>query len=114
MEAAHRFDRQARFAPLGDAGQARIEGARVLLVGCGALGGVLAQSLTRAGVGTLVLVDRDVVEVTNLPRQVLFAQGHLGMPKALNATSNGVVRPTLSRMPVLTMSAASSALSTAK
>lgn len=71
-----RFDRQTRFAPLGCAGQERLEGSRVLLVGCGALGGVLAQTLTRAGIGELVLVDRDVVEESNLPRQVLFEDRH--------------------------------------
>jgi len=91
---ANRFDRQIRFAPLGRAGQERIEGARVLLVGCGALGGVLAQCLARAGVGELVLVDRDIVELTNLPRQVLFDDAHAaeGRPKALAA------RETLERM----------------
>jgi adenylyltransferase/sulfurtransferase len=71
-----RFERQERFAPLGAAGQARLQESRCLLVGCGALGGVIAQELTRAGVGTLVLVDRDVVEITNLPRQVLFEDRH--------------------------------------
>ena len=84
---ALRFARQIRFAPLGAAGQARLRAARVLLVGCGATGGVLAQTLTRAGVGTLVVVDRDVVEPSNLPRQVLFHDGHAeaGTPKALAA-----------------------------
>jgi len=71
-----RFARQVRFAPLGEAGQERLQSASVLLVGCGALGGVLAQHLVRAGVGRLVLVDRDVVEETNLPRQVLFDERH--------------------------------------
>jgi adenylyltransferase/sulfurtransferase len=71
-----RFARQVRFAPLGPAGQARLLDARVLLVGCGALGGSLAQALHRAGVGTLVLVDRDLVDWTNLPRQVLFTEAH--------------------------------------
>jgi len=73
---SRRFERQVRFAPLGTQGQARLQEARVLLVGCGALGGVLAQILTRSGVGRLVLVDRDVVEETNLPRQVLFEDRH--------------------------------------
>ncbi|MEE8468147.1 MAG: ThiF family adenylyltransferase [Planctomycetota bacterium] len=71
-----RFERQVRFAPLGEAGQERLQSASVLLVGCGALGGVLAQHMVRAGVGRLVLVDRDVVEETNLPRQVLFDERH--------------------------------------
>ncbi len=48
----------------------------MLLVGCGATGGILAQELVRAGVGELVIVDRDIVELTNLPRQVLFEQRH--------------------------------------
>jgi len=82
MDRPDRFDRQRRFAPLGAAGQERLQAARVLLAGCGALGGVLAQTLARCGVGTLVLVDRDVVDVTNLPRQVLFEDGDVGRPKA--------------------------------
>jgi adenylyltransferase/sulfurtransferase len=88
-----RFDRQRRFAPLGDRGQERLGSARVLLVGCGALGGVLAQTLHRAGVGTLVLVDRDVVEPTNLPRQVLFDERHAaeGTPKVA-ATAESLAR----------------------
>lgn len=71
-----RFERQVRFAPLGEAGQARLAERRCLLVGLGALGSVLAQSLVRSGVGELVLVDRDVVELSNLPRQVLFEEAH--------------------------------------
>jgi molybdopterin-synthase adenylyltransferase len=71
-----RFERQVRFGGLGAAGQARLGERRCLLVGCGALGSVLAQSLVRSGVGELVLVDRDVVELSNLPRQVLFEDRH--------------------------------------
>jgi adenylyltransferase/sulfurtransferase len=84
---AERFDRQVRFAPLGRAGQERLQAARALVVGVGALGGAIAQALTRAGVGELVLVDRDVVEPTNLARQVLFDAEHAraGTPKSLAA-----------------------------
>jgi molybdopterin/thiamine biosynthesis adenylyltransferase len=82
-----RFDRQVRFAPLGRRGQAGLVSSRVLVVGCGALGGVLAQTLFRAGIGELVLVDRDLVEWSNLPRQILFDERHAreGTPKALAA-----------------------------
>lgn len=71
-----RFERQMRFAPLGREGQERLAERSVLVVGVGALGGALAQSLVRSGVGRLVLVDRDVVELSNLPRQVLFDERH--------------------------------------
>ena len=82
---AGRFDRQERFAPLGAEGQARLSQARVLVVGCGALGGALAQSMVRSGVGLVRIVDRDVVEESNLPRQVLFEPVDIGQPKALVA-----------------------------
>ena len=87
LQAADRFDRQVRFAPFGAEGQARLQSSRALVVGCGALGGVLAQNLVRSGVGELVLVDRDVVEPSNLPRQVLFFDSHAAeaAPKALAA-----------------------------
>lgn len=76
FDPARRFDRQTRFAPLGREGQARLERASVLVLGCGALGGHAAQSLVRSGIGRVVLVDRDVVDVSNLPRQVLFDERH--------------------------------------
>lgn len=79
---ASRFDRQVRFAELGQAGQARLERASALVVGCGALGGSIAMQLARSGFGRLVLVDRDVVELSNLPRQVLFEERHIGRPKS--------------------------------
>lgn len=76
MNSSDRFDRQERFAGLGAEGQRRLAESRVLLVGCGALGGVLAQELVRMGVGFLRLADRDIVELSNLPRQVLFEDRH--------------------------------------
>ena len=72
-----RFDKQLRLTQVGAAGQARLAAARVVVVGCGATGSHLASALARAGVGRrpagwLRLVDRDVVESANLPRQVLY------------------------------------------
>ena len=70
----NRYARQRQFAPIGVEGQRRIESAGVAVLGCGALGTVAAEILTRAGVGRLKLIDRDVVEWTNLQRQSLFVE----------------------------------------
>lgn len=82
-----RYSRQTRVAQIGGEGQQRIGAATVLVVGCGALGTHLADALVRAGVGRLWLVDRDVVEWSNLQRQVLFteADAAAGLPKATAA-----------------------------
>ena len=69
-----RYDRQQRFAPIGETGQRRIEAANVLIVGVGALGSVVAELLGRAGVGRLRIVDRDTVEWSNLQRQSLYTE----------------------------------------
>ncbi len=82
-----RYVRQMRYAPLGEAGQRRLSQARVLLCGCGALGSVLANTLVRAGVGYLRIVDRDFLELNNLQRQVLYDEADVaaGLPKAIAA-----------------------------
>ena len=87
IENLDRYARQIRFTPLGEEGQRRLLRSRVLLVGCGALGTVLAETLTRAGVGHLRIVDRDFVEITNLQRQVLFDEDDVAAqtPKAIAA-----------------------------
>jgi len=84
---AERYSRQTRFAPLGPEGQARLAAGRVAVVGCGALGSVVALALVRAGVGFVRLIDRDVPERSNLPRQVLFDEADVaaGLPKAVAA-----------------------------
>jgi adenylyltransferase/sulfurtransferase len=82
--ASDRFSRQTRFAPFGADGQSRLERSRVAVVGLGGLGSWIADHLTRAGVGALRLVDRDVVEESNLPRQTLYTADDVahGRPKA--------------------------------
>jgi molybdopterin/thiamine biosynthesis adenylyltransferase len=67
-----RFSRQTRFAPFGARGQENAGRATVAVVGLGGLGSWIAEHLARAGVGTLRLIDRDVVEESNLPRQGLY------------------------------------------
>ena len=84
QEIAWRYDRQMRFEPVGKKGQQRIGASSVLLVGCGALGSVIADQLVRAGVGKITLVDRDLIEIHNLQRQPLFTEQDIeeGVPKA--------------------------------
>lgn len=84
-----RYSRQMRVSGIGAAGQHRIRAARVLIVGTGALGTHSADALARAGVGRLDLVDRDIVERSNLQRQVLFteADADAGTPKAVAAAA---------------------------
>ena len=79
-----RYSRQVRLARVGEDGQRRLAASRVLLIGCGALGSVLASTLVRAGVGRLTLVDRDLLELHNLQRQVLFDEQDVAeaLPKA--------------------------------
>ena len=82
-----RYHRQMLLPGFGEAGQRRLGNSTVLLLGCGALGSVAAEMLARAGVGHLVIVDRDFVELTNLQRQVLFDEDDAAasMPKAAAA-----------------------------
>jgi adenylyltransferase/sulfurtransferase len=85
--ALNRYVRQMRFAPLGKAGQEKLLASRALICGCGALGSVLANTLARAGVGYLRIVDRDFLELNNLQRQVLYDEDDVaaGLPKAIAA-----------------------------
>ncbi len=87
---AERFSRQVRFEPLGPAGQQRLLEARVAVVGVGALGGASATALVRAGVRQLRLIDRDLAECSNLPRQLLLDEADVatGIPKAVAAAAH--------------------------
>lgn len=82
-----RYARQTLFPGIGEAGQRRLLKSRVVVIGCGATGSVIATLLARAGVGQLCLVDRDFVERNNLQRQLLYdeADAAARLPKAIAA-----------------------------
>lgn len=84
-----RYSRQILFEGIGEDGQARLARSKVVIIGCGALGAVQAETLARAGVGHLVFVDRDFVEASNLQRQIMFEESDAlsRLPKAIAAAS---------------------------
>lgn len=85
-----RYSRQILFGGIGDEGQRRLFAARILVIGCGALGSAHAESLARAGVGHLRIVDRDFVEPSNLQRQTMFTESDAQnrLPKAIAAANH--------------------------
>ncbi len=82
-----RYVRQTIFPGIGPTGQQKLADARLVVVGCGATGTVIANHLARAGVGHLIVADRDFVELHNLQRQLLFDEQDLAdnLPKAVAA-----------------------------
>jgi sulfur-carrier protein adenylyltransferase/sulfurtransferase len=84
---ADRFARQVALPGFGRAGQERLAGARVVVVGAGGLGSALLPVLVASGVGTVVVADGDVVDVTNLHRQTLHGGGDIGAAKAVSAVA---------------------------
>lgn len=85
-----RYSRQVLFEPIGAEGQGRLSNARAVIIGCGALGSAQAESLARAGVGKLRIVDRDFVEFSNLQRQTMFTESDATnrLPKAIAAANH--------------------------
>lgn len=83
-----RYNRQVILPEIGEEGQAGLKAARVLIVGVGGLGSPIALYLAGAGVGTLGLVDDDVVSISNLQRQVLYTEKELGEFKAVCAATH--------------------------
>jgi molybdopterin/thiamine biosynthesis adenylyltransferase len=85
-----RYSRQILFSGIGEEGQRRLLTARVLVIGCGALGSAHAESLARAGAGHLRIVDRDFVEPSNLQRQTMFTESDAEnrLPKAVAAANH--------------------------
>jgi len=84
-EDMNRYSRQVLLSQIGEEGQKALEKSKVTIIGCGALGSSIAEHLTRAGVGEILLVDRDFVELNNLQRQHLFTESDVGEPKAVTA-----------------------------
>jgi adenylyltransferase/sulfurtransferase len=82
-----RYHRQTLLPQIGTEGQRKLRAASVVLIGCGALGTVIADQLVRAGIGKIRMIDRDIVELTNLQRQVLFTESDAReeIPKAIAA-----------------------------
>ena len=86
-ESLERYSRQMLFPEIARKGQMWLAQSKVVIFGCGALGTVQADTLCRAGVGYLRIIDRDFIEESNLQRQTLFSEEDVlkGLPKAIAA-----------------------------
>ena len=84
-EQLERYSRHFLLSQIGEQGQGRLLDAKVLLIGAGGLGSPAAYYLAAAGVGTLGIVDADVVDLSNLQRQILHTNDRVGMPKTESA-----------------------------
>lgn len=80
-----RYERQIILPEIGEEGQAKLKAAKVLIIGVGGLGSPIALYLAGAGVGTIGLVDNDIVSISNLQRQVLYTEEEVGDFKAICA-----------------------------
>jgi len=83
--AQDRYCRQSLLPEIGTGGQRRLRKSRAVIVGLGAMGSCVANNLVRAGIGQVVLIDRDLVELHNLQRQILYTEEDLDRPKAVAA-----------------------------
>src|SRR3954469_18052434 len=86
-----RYSRHLVLRDVGGPGQGRLKAARVLVIGAGGLGSPLIQYLAAAGVGTIGIVDDDVVSLSNLQRQILHGTPDIGQRKTHSA-ENAVAR----------------------
>lgn len=76
-----RYQRQVALPEIGELGQAKLRNSSILVVGCGGLGCSAIQHLAASGIGHLIIADDDVVEVSNLPRQILYSSDEIGLAK---------------------------------
>lgn len=96
-----RYARHIILKEIGGAGQARLLGSHVAVIGAGGIGSPVIQYLAAAGVGTLRVIDDDAVSLSNLQRQVLFGTGDLGLPKAEAAMAAvGRLNPDVKLIPI--------------
>ena len=84
-EQVERYARHILLPEIGGAGQKRIHQAKVLIVGAGGLGAPVIQYLAAAGVGTIGIIDDDLVELSNLQRQVIHKTSQIGLAKVVSA-----------------------------
>src|SRR5437899_4088015 len=85
LDEIRRYSRHLIMPEVAMQGQQRLKAAKVLCIGAGGLGSPVAMYLAAAGVGTLGIVDFDVVDETNLQRQIIHGQSDVGRPKAESA-----------------------------
>jgi sulfur-carrier protein adenylyltransferase/sulfurtransferase len=88
VDEVRRYSRHLIIPDVGMAGQQRLKNSRVLVIGAGGLGSPALMYLAAAGVGTLGVIDFDVVDESNLQRQVIHGQSDIGTPKALSAKAS--------------------------
>jgi adenylyltransferase/sulfurtransferase len=87
LDPAGRYARQLALPEIGPEGQRRLAAGSALVIGCGGLGSPAAIYLAAAGMGTIGLVDNDVVDITNLQRQILHSASDVGSPKVESAAA---------------------------
>ena len=85
MIISDRYSRQTVLKNIGEQGQKKLSQSKIAIIGCGALGTTIADNLVRSGIGTIRIIDRDIIELNNLQRQHLFDENDIGQPKALIA-----------------------------
>jgi len=82
-----KYDRQTSLKHIGQEGQKKLSESVIAIIGLGAVGSCTSELLTRAGVGKLILIDHDIVDETNLQRQLLYDELDLGTPKVMAAVN---------------------------